>query len=48
MMDFLVQLTVALVLLAAVVLTAARPERRDSLHERMLHAGTRRHWWNRH
>jgi hypothetical protein len=48
MMDFLVQLTIALVIVAMVVLTVARQERQSSVRERISHAGTHRHWWNRH
>lgn len=48
MMDLLVQLAVAGAVLAMVVLLVVTQESRTNLRERLLHAGVRRHWWNRH
>jgi hypothetical protein len=47
MMDFLVQLAVAAVVLALLVLLVVTQERRASLRERIMRAEVRRHWWNR-
>lgn len=47
MMDFLVQFAVAGAVLGLVILLVVTQERRTTLRERILHAGTRRHWWNR-
>lgn len=47
MMDLLVQLAVAAVILAMVVLFVITQERRTTLRERILHPASRRHWWNR-
>ncbi|PQV53143.1 hypothetical protein [Paraburkholderia sp. BL21I4N1] len=48
MMDLLVQLAVAAGVLAMVILLVVSLEPRANLRERILHAGVRRHWWNRH
>jgi hypothetical protein len=47
MMDFLVQLAVAGVVLAMVILLVVSQDRRATLRERLLRSGVRRHWWNR-
>ena len=47
MIDFLVQLAIAGVVLALLVLLIVGQERRGSLRERILRSGQRHHWWDR-
>ena len=47
MMDLLVQMVVAAVALAVVVLVVVAQDRRTDLRERNLRSAPHRHWWNR-
>lgn len=47
MFDFLVQLAIAGVVLALVVLLVVSQDRRSGLRERILRNDGHHHWWNR-